>query len=439
MIGLDRAVLVLAAVAGVACSDGRERAASELDGTPPVAAPGVRGDYWTTFAHDQRRSGYQPQRTGITPGNVASLALRWRYESGGPLQASPLVAAGRVYVALSDGTIIALDARSGKQIWRRTTGAAIAMTPALANGMLFVGDHRAPGNFMALDARTGRTIWQTVFAGGVRSEPVIASGVVYEGETGGDAPACRRSGLHALDERSGRPLWTWDVDARTHSGGSVWSPLSFDRGRVIFGTGNSCTNGNALSNAVVALDPSGRVAWSVNTAKSGRDSDVGGGAMILHGQVLVTSKSGNLYDIEDGSGVVNWTSSLGSAAGYGGIGTPSTDGATIVTSRGFSADPTVAGDSPPGGALLDFDTTGRLVWTVATDTPIYGCAAISGGVVFTPLDRSFVALDLKTGVKLWSYADGAYAYPSPAVVPSGVYFADNGGRVFAFALPKGTS
>jgi eukaryotic-like serine/threonine-protein kinase len=439
MIRLDRALLVLvAALACAGCSDGRERAATELDGSPPVAA-GIPGDDWTTFAHDERRSGYQPQSTGITPANVASLVLRWRYETGAALQASPLVAGGRVYVALSSGTVVVLDARTGTLIWKRATGATIAMTPALAQGMLFVGDHRAPGNFMALDAGTGKTIWQTPFAGGVRSEPVIENGIVYEGETGGDAPPCRRSGLHALDERTGKPLWTWLVDRRPHDGGSVWSPLSFDRGLVIFGTGNSCENGNAFSNAVVALDAAGRVAWFFDTAKSGRDSDVGGGTLILHGQALATSKNGNLYDIEDGPGTVNWTSPLGSAKGYGGIGTPSTDGKTIVASRGYTADPTVAGSRPPGGALLGFDTAGTLLWTVPTDYPIPGSAAISNGIAYTPLDRAFVALDLQTGTKLWSYADDTLAYPSPAVVPSGVYFADDGGRIFAFALPKGHS
>ncbi len=68
--------------------------------------------------------------------------------------------------------------------------------------------------------------------------------------------------------------------------------------------------------------------------------------------------------------------------------------------------------------------------------PISGSASINDGIVYTPLDKSFVALDLATGAVLWQYANGFAAYASPAVVPSGVYFANNGGQVFAFAVAQ---
>jgi outer membrane protein assembly factor BamB len=351
-------VALLVSCGGCASGD-RARAAAELDGSPPVtAAAGAPADDWTTFAHDQLRSGYQPQTTGISKRNVASLRLRWRYETGESIQASPLVAAGRVYVETSNGNVIALDARTGKPVWQRATSAAIAMTPALADGMLFVGDHRPGGAFMALDANTGRIVWQTPFPGGVRSEPVVAGGVVYEGETNGDAPACNHGGVHALDERTGKTRWIWYVDERPHEGGSVWSPLGYRTGRIIFGTGNACEAGVANADAVVELDASGKRAWSFATAKSLADSDVGGGTLVLHGQAIVTGKNGLLYDIEEASGTVNWSTRLASARGYGGVGTPSSDGTMLVVSAGYTSDPTTT--HPPGGALYGIDRRHRL-------------------------------------------------------------------------------
>jgi outer membrane protein assembly factor BamB len=432
-----RFLLLATAAALEACGDGaRERAAAALDGSPPVtAAPGPVADDWTTFAHDQLRSGFQPQATGITKAGVSRLALRWLVQTGDGLQASPIVAGGHVYIASQRGTVRALDARSGRLLWRISTGATIAMTPALADGLLFVGDHRAPGAFMALDASTGRRLWQTVFAGGVRSEPVVAGGVVYEGETGGDGPACHHAALHALRERTGAELWRWYVDPHEREGGSVWSPLSYDAGRVLFGTGNACESGIDTANAIVALDPSGNRLWSINTADSIADSDVGGGTLVLHGQAIASAKNGNLYDVDEVSGNVNWTTALGGVPGYGGFGTPTTDGKTIVASAGFTSDPTKAG-VPPGGALLGLDRAGRILWTVRTSKPIDGAVAIANGIAFTPLDSAFVALDLGTGTKLWSYPAGQTSYPSPAVVPSGVYFANNGGEVFAFGIPE---
>ena len=426
-------IALLVSCAGCA-SGGRARAAAELDGSPPIGAvAGAPADDWTTFAHDQSRSGYQPQATGISKRNVGSLRLRWRYETGESIQASPLVAGGRVYVETSNGIVIALDARSGKPVWQRATSAVIAMTPALADGMLFVGDHRPGGAFMALDANTGKTIWQTAFAGGIRSEPVVAAGVVYEGETGGDAPACAQGGVHALDERTGKTRWVWNVDERPHEGGSVWSPLGYRAGRILFGTGNACEAGVANADALVELDTSGKAVWSFATAKSLADSDVGGGTLVLHGQAIVTGKSGLLYDIEEKSGMLNWSTSLAAARGYGGIGTPSSDGTMLVASAGYTSDPTAT--KTPGGALYGLDTKGDIVWTVRAGYPISGSASINAGIVYTPLDRSFVALDLATGATLWQYPNGRLSYASPAVVPSGVYFANTGGQVFAFALP----
>jgi outer membrane protein assembly factor BamB len=81
---------------------------------------------------------------------------------------------------------------------------------------------------------------------------------------------------------------------------------------------------------------------------------------------------------------------------------------------------------------MGFDTAGRKKWEVRTQTPFPGAAAIDNGVVFAALDDRFVALDITSGRELWSYASGSSAYASPAVVPSGVYFANDAGNVYAF-------
>ena len=361
------ALLVLAALTG--CSGGgAQRPAATLDTSAPVtAAPGAAADDWSTFAHDQLRSGFQPQSTGIAKANVARLALRWLYQTGDGLQASPLVAGSRVYVASQRGEVRALDTRTGRLLWQTPTGATIAMTPALADGLLFVGDHRAPGAFMALDATSGKRLWQTFFAGGVRSEPVVAGGVVYEGETGGDGPACHHAALHALRERTGAELWRWYVDPHEHQGGSIWSPLSYDAGRVLFGTGNACESGIDTANAIVALDRSGRRLWSVRTADSIVDSDVGGGTLVLHGQAIVSSKNGNLYAVDEASGRVNWTTALGGVPGYGGFGTATTDGKTMQAPalRAIQAKPPV----PRAARSLASTGTGRSSGRSAPPTP----------------------------------------------------------------------
>ena len=400
---------------------------------PVTEAPGPPHDEWTTFAHDQFRSGFQPQHVPFGKANVARLQLRWKFQTGDGLQASPLVANGRVYVASQHGVVRALDARTGAQLWQVATRATIAMTPALADGMLFVGDHRQPGALMALDAMNGAQRWQTVFPGGVRSEPAIANGIVYVGESGGDQ--CFHAGLHALRERSGAEVWRWYVDPHDKMGGSVWSPISFDRGRVFFGTGNACEPNIDTADSIVSLEATGTLRWAVHGANSVTDNDVGGGTLLLHGEAIAESKNGLLYDIDRTSGRVNWSTALGGAPGYGGFGTPSSDGTTIVVTAGFASDPTKSA-GPAGGALVGLDTAGAILWRVRTQNPVSGDVAIANGVAYTPLDSTFVALDVATGTQLWSYPAGQTSYASPAVVPSGIYFANGGGEVFAFSLPE---
>jgi glucose dehydrogenase len=103
------------------------------DTSAPVSAPsGAPVDDWTTFAHDMLRSGYQPQSTGISTSTVGSLTLRWSYSMGVPVKASPLVAGGVVYVAARNGTVRALDARTGSPLWQASVGGPVNMTPTLA-------------------------------------------------------------------------------------------------------------------------------------------------------------------------------------------------------------------------------------------------------------------------------------------------------------------
>jgi polyvinyl alcohol dehydrogenase (cytochrome) len=418
------------------CEDARTQYARSLGTAPPVGPPpqAPRND-WLTFAHDPLRSGFQPQLTGLDATNVGSLRLRWVHRLGEPLKASPLVTPLRVYLAGQQGTVQALDVRTGRVLWATHLGGDIDMTPAVGDGLLFVGVRTMPGTFAALSTTTGAVKWRASFPGGVRAEPVVFHGVVYEGETGGDSPHCGHGGVHALDERTGRLLWSWYVAPRAHLGGSVWSPLGFDGTHLIFGTGNGCVPGLDAADAIVALDLHGRRVWSHPVAPSNSDNDFGGGTLLMHGQAIATNKDGMLYDLNAATGDLVWSTPMGGAPGYGGIGTPTSDGATIVASAGFLHDPTKT-TWPPGGALIAYDTAGRQKWEVTTKDNFPGAAAIEGGLAFAALYDRFVAIDLSNGSLLWSYPNGGSAYASPAVVPSGVYFANDAGMVFAFSRSR---
>jgi outer membrane protein assembly factor BamB len=71
--------------------------------------------------------------------NATSGKMLWKYSTGGPITASPVVSVNEVvYVGSTDGKIYALNVKNGELVWSDSTGASIEVTPVLDNGMLFV-------------------------------------------------------------------------------------------------------------------------------------------------------------------------------------------------------------------------------------------------------------------------------------------------------------
>jgi len=422
-------------------------AATAAPGAAPSAAPASAVDDWVTFAHDQARSGLESAPTGIDRTTVAALARRWTVSLHEPVWASPIVTGGFVYVASDAGNVYALDAATGAQRWKTHVGPSVRMTPALYDGLLFVGvygvegpDGTAPTGaaFVALDPASGAVRWTAQPPGGlgvIRSEPVVLGGVVYEGVGGGDdLTGCVVGGIMALDEHSGAPVrGFWTTTALARNGGGVWSPLSTDGTTIFAGTGNLCT-GNESSeygDAAVALGTNLGVSWVAHSFDpAGYDEDVGGGVNVANALAYVSAKSGLLYALDRRSGLVIWTHDFTPwTRGGGGIGTPTGDGTMIIASGGE-----LMQSDPAGCNVGAFDLNGTPLYTLHASYVVKGAAAFVPGVGFLGLDHTLVAFDAHSGATLWSSGDlGADMYASPAVVPSGVYTATFAGDVLAFS------
>src|SRR2546425_750989 len=124
-------------------------------------------DTWPTYHGDY--SGQRHSRlTQITPANVSQLTLAWAFQTGqtGQIKASPILVNGVVYVTTPDN-VWALDARSGRQLWRYTYP---------TNEGFHIG-HRGvavykdavyfttpDAHLVSLDARDGKVRWNVVIA-----------------------------------------------------------------------------------------------------------------------------------------------------------------------------------------------------------------------------------------------------------------------------------
>ncbi|MEO8030864.1 MAG: PQQ-binding-like beta-propeller repeat protein [Gemmatimonadota bacterium] len=117
--------------------------------------------------------------------------LRWRFDHQQSwIIASPAVTGDTVYAASSDGGFIqALDVKTGKELWRQTTGFSVWSSPAVTRTTVLAGS--GIGRLLALDARTGSMRWQFQTGGTIYSSPVVCGWLAYVGSTDGSVYAIR--------------------------------------------------------------------------------------------------------------------------------------------------------------------------------------------------------------------------------------------------------
>jgi alcohol dehydrogenase (cytochrome c) len=253
--------------------------------------------------------GYSGQRfsplTQINKENVGRLVPVWAYSladlQGG--EGFPLVRDGVIYVTTHNATV-AVDALSGKQIWRviheyppetlRVVCCGIVNRgAAIYEGMIIraLMDDR----LVALDAASGKEVWTAkspdpvTHANGyaMTGAPLIVDGVVIMGVAG--AEYSHRGLLEGYDAKTGKHLWrlytipakgepgseTWDGDSALTGGGSSWVTGTYDPELelVYWGVGNPApwnprarTGDNLFTNSIFAIRPkTGERVWYFQT------------------------------------------------------------------------------------------------------------------------------------------------------------------------------
>jgi PQQ-dependent dehydrogenase (methanol/ethanol family) len=138
-----------------------------------VLAPGVQGQSadWALHGHDLGGQRFSPL-TPINRTTVARLVPRWTYHSGvtATFQTTPIVVGKVMYVSLPFSSVVALDAGSGKELWRYTHRSRLEKLccgpanrgVAVSGGRLFIGT--VDGRLVALDAATGGPLWDVTVA-----------------------------------------------------------------------------------------------------------------------------------------------------------------------------------------------------------------------------------------------------------------------------------
>jgi PQQ-dependent dehydrogenase (methanol/ethanol family) len=268
---------------------------------------------WLMYWGDYQGTHFSPLAQ-IDATNVRQLQSVWALPMPGNtvLEATPLVVDGVMYVSGggNPATVSAIDARTGRQIWRWTRPQRVVnpyeINPfsrgvSILGNRLFVGTLDAA--LVALDARTGLPVWETQVADtmdgySLTSPPLVVKDKVILGVAGGEFAT--RGFVDAYDAATGTRLWrfntipgpgefgndTWKGDSWKTGGGATWLTGTYDPqlNTVYWPVGNPAPQidrsvrgdlDNLFSDSVVALDPdTGQRKWHYQfTPNDGHDWD----------------------------------------------------------------------------------------------------------------------------------------------------------------------
>jgi alcohol dehydrogenase (cytochrome c) len=207
--------------------------------------------------------GYSPLDQ-INTKNVARLQPVWTLSTGmnNGHEAAPIVNGGVMFVSTSFNQVLALDAKSGTVLWRyRSPVPTSVRGKPVSRGVSLYGDKvfavLTEGVLVALDAKTGREVWRTIVGNNSIGEymtapPLVADGKLVTGISGGDG--ANRGFVAAYDPGTGRELWktymtpspgdpgseTWRGDDWKTGGAATWVTGNYDpeTNLVYWGVGN---------------------------------------------------------------------------------------------------------------------------------------------------------------------------------------------------------
>ena len=273
---------------------------------------------WLTTGRTYAEQRYSPLKQ-INDKNVDQLGLAWqfKYELDRVVEATPVVVDGVLYTTGAYSMVYALDAVTGKQLWKydpqvfrgmQNKGCCDAANRGVAvwKGRVYVGVY--DGRLEALDAKTGEKVWSvdtvidhernytiTGVPRIIKDKVIIGNGgaelgvrgyiTAYDSETGQQkwrfftVPGDPAKGDESKTIRMIRKTWSGDQYWIQGGGGTVWNGMAYDPqlDLLYIGVGNGSywnyglrsegKGDNLFLSSIVAIKPdTGKYVWHYQTA-----------------------------------------------------------------------------------------------------------------------------------------------------------------------------
>ncbi len=302
-----------------------------------------------------------------------------------------------------------------------------ASSPTVCDGILYVeagrnGDTTYPeGALYALDAKSGRLVWKVATSNTGDSTPAVAYGLVYFA-VGDDA-------LHALNARNGKPHWSFPLSrhrqdraekriegSATVAGDAVFVNVSY---------APKVAGGGSL--VLYALDAkTGRKRWSAEWVQAVSSP-------VVH-EGLVFTGHNSIFAFAESTGAKRWEYALGTKR-------KSTYSERDEQTDPLVAVDGVLYVATVGGSVHALEaSSGRLLWRFERDgehAASAAPAAANGTVFIGAVDGSLHALDAKTGIAKWRFRADAQVTSTPTVAGETVCFGDWDGNLYGLDVHSG--
>jgi outer membrane protein assembly factor BamB len=442
-----------------------------------AATLGAASSDWPLFGHDSTRDSVADERT-LSPQSVSGLRTRWHVLLGSVADSAPIVVGDRLFITTRDGTTAAVGVANGQIAWRfKTQGPKITTSvPAYdpAENVLYAGG--VDGAVHKLNPADGRELRSGGFPVSITLAPEteknasplnLANGYVYAQTSGyiGDATpyvghvvAIRlhdgeRHVFNSLCSSRRALIEPQSCDAQRSGmwsrAGVVVDPDPAMHGRIYAATGNAPFDARAghYGDTILSLSAdASRLLGSLTPDNYARldaeDLDVGSSSPALLPRQPDSATP--LLAVQGGKDAVLRLFDRAHMSGRAPLQTlPLSNelfSAPAVWSEPRGATYVFAGlgDGVHAYRLTTRDRTSRL--TAAWRTDLAGAVqgtspVVANGVVFVATSGQLIALNARTGDRLWSSELGPIHWESPAVANGAVYCSDENGALTAYALP----
>ena len=432
---------------------------------------------WSGYLSNNGRNGFNGAETIINPATAANLKLHWMFHAKGPISAQPVEANGIIYWGSWDGYEHATSL-DGTPLWTAYLGkttdpdcspasVGVTSTATVASvaihgqttALVFVGGGDA--HFYALDALSGKALWKISLGSSpsyfIWGSPVVYKGSVYIGIASfGDCPAVQGQ-LFQLNAATGSIQHTFKVVPNGCIGGGIWSSPTIDNstGKLYITTGSPdrCWTTEIYVSAIIELSAANLALvtfWQVPYSEWVIDSDFGASPTLFTATIKgvprslvgAAHKNGIYYAFLRGAlgkGPV-WQAivALGGSdptKGDGSISPSAWDGSRLYVAGGRTA---IHGAKCKGSVRALNPATGAFLWEhCLTDGPVLAPVTAVPGVVVVEEGFAVLLINAVTGKTLFVYKDANRSAPfySGSSISNGVlYVGSFDDNLYAFGL-----